>query len=372
MKSSRVLDVVLILVIVGCGFYIGSRFWNEKSTAVNVEATQQATGPLVSAPAVNPNDVDPAIAAIGSWGVPYGVGGQLLMAKTKAFDDSSWGQFVARDPLKGLRRQETDTCAMRAMPKSHGLSIVLPELLKKIENGTAQFHIAPFTSYCSRLGDKFEVLKFSEVADEPYVQHIGTVQVLDILQGKMSQFPNSFYDEMGIARDELVTALRGRSNLEDLPISVFRYGKFQAVKTPASQPIPTYFRYPVLESGDLEKWAARVKGNYRVVDVRSADEVKAAPIPNAIHAPFGAANTSAASGKFSWAVKVSELDRSKFDVASLQTEVRDVPLLVVGSSKQDGRPLWALRELLRAGLNITWYYEGASSFIAESDSPRSE
>lgn len=370
MKTSRIFDVVLVLVIIGSGVYIGSRFMSGESSQVESKPTGISTDAPLPANAISLSGLDPSISAIGPWGVPYGIGGQLLMAKTKKFEESDWAKLVESDALKKLRRTETDTCASRLMPVSRGLSVVLPDLIKKIETGEAQFHIAPFTSYCSKVGDRFEVLKFSEVPNEPYVQHVGSVQVLDILQGKMSDFPVAFFERLGLTPDELLTALRGRSNVPDLPISVFRYGKFEGAKSNAafaSRPVPNYFRYPVLDRGDLAQWAGRLKNGYRVVDVRSEEEARKNPLPGAISAPFAVAG-SASGEKFSWSVTVSELDRAKFDISTIQTTVREQPVLVVGASKEDGRPLWALRELLRAGINISWYYEGAAALAEESKS----
>lgn len=367
MKSFRALDVVLGVVIAGSLGFIGMRFFSAKEKDVISTNGPSASGE--SAVTVIPNQQvkDSAIVALEPWGVLYGMGGQQVLAKTTMFDASTWSTLVAAPDLQKLRRTQTDTCADQSMPVSHGLSIVVPDLLQGIQEGRSQFHIAPYRAYCSKVGDKFKVIRFSELANEPYAKLIGQVTVQDILQANLSQLSDEFLKAMGIVRSELVSALKSRADTKstDLPISIFKYGGFEALPDSSSAPVPTYFRYPVLDAASFTKWKARFEGKFKVIDVRSAEESAAKPIPGAIRIPFELpAKLGNKSGRFSWSVKVADLDASKFEVlVALQSETRATQMLVVGSDPQDGRPFWALREMLRAGMSIAWFYDGSEKLI---------
>lgn len=367
MKSFRALDVVLGVVIAGSLGFIGMRFFSAKEKGAISTNGPSAGGESAVTVVPNQQVKDAAIVALEPWGIPYGMGGQQVLAKTTMFDAATWSALVAAPDLQKLRRTQTDTCADQAMPVSHGLSIVVPDLLQGIQEGRSQFHIAPYRAYCSKVGDKFKVIRFSELANEPYAKLIGQVTVQDILQANLSQLSEEFLKAMGIIRGELVSALKSRADTKgsDLPISIFKYGAFEALANSGAAPVPTYFRYPVLDPASFSKWKAKYEGKYKVIDVRSAEESEAKPIPGAIRIPFELpAKLGNKSGRFSWSVTVADLDASKFEVlVALQSETRATQMLVVGSDPQDGRPFWALREMLRAGMSIAWFYEGSEKLI---------
>ena len=346
--KGKLVDLVLGLLIFASLAFIGYHFLGSdpsSDTGVTTGATASNGSDPVVVGGTSSLDVAADRPAHPQW----------LLVKVKPIEQAKFKSVIAASGSKMKSVSQTAGCSIGFQPTTT-VSVIDRVVANRVEAGELQFLFGFKQPRCYEVGGKLQALYYSSSDREPFVTALGTVTISDLVEFQPSMISPELLALLGVSKDEYVdfAGYQRPAGLGDMLVRFDSLVKsnFADGETPMGFP-----RAEVVNASQIDSLKKRFP-NLVIVDVRGNAEYKLGSIAGAKNVPFKLPNGVPA--EFSWKVMNKEIAQSKFEVANV-SDKGPVPVVVVGASKKDPRPMYAMSDLLRFGFRqVYWLRDGAT------------
>jgi rhodanese-related sulfurtransferase len=342
MKKAKILDFVLFAVIAISVAIIGYKMFRTENFLFSVKSKGDVLEPVAEAPPTK------TTAEIVRQRPPQWIFEKVLPVQLEQFREA-----LTASPSKVNVVKRTSGCEKGWQPMQI-LSLVRPALVSRVESNELQFVFGLELPRCFEVGSALQVLYFPFQSAEPFVKLVGTVTVSDLAEFQPEDITQQLLDVFGITRAEYL-GYAGHLRPKGLMDTLVRFDNFaKAAATDGQFPLG----FPRSENVTKERVIElkRAFPTLVILDVREPSEFANGSIPGAENVPYTLPIGISAS--FSWNTLGGDISNAKFDLASILSRGH-VPIVVVGASAKDARPLYVMAELLKAGYRqIYWLRDG--------------
>ncbi len=270
--------------------------------------------------------------------------------------NEQWTKFVSSEDVKSHLVKRSQTC-LPGMSPNWGIAIIPDEYTERPLVGSWKTWVVFTKIPCLEAGQTLRVVGFEKAQGGYAIKLHGTVQVTDIIETTLAEFPQGLFDFYKISRAAGINHIVKKS---------FRPGTGRETVIHVSDLVPATVPLTapplVLPAGLTLKRAELPSLNYKspfIVDVRSPEEFRAGTISGAVNIPFGAGVEQAAT--FRPKITGADFLRYSFDVKPFLSH-RNSEIVLVGASEHDQRPLSAALVLFDLGFkNMNWIYDGVAT-----------
>ena len=341
--KGKIVDLVLGVLIFASLTFIGYRWFSSEPSPNETDTPSNETGPVV----------------VGNSGLSTAndrpAHPQWLLVKVKPIESAKFKSVVASSAPNMKPVDRTSGCAIGLQPTTT-VSVIDRKVADRVEAGELQFLFGFKQPRCYVVGGKLQVLYYSSSDQAPFVTPVGTVTISDLVEFQPSQISSALLDLMGVTKDEY-QEFAGFQRPAGLGEMLVRFDGFAKPKISDGETPMGFPRAEVVNASQVDALKKRFS-NLLIVDVRSAEEFRVKSIAGAKNVPFKLPNEISA--EFSWKTMNRDILKSKFDFATL-SDKGPVPVVVVGASSKDPRPMYAMSDLLRFGFRqVYWLRDGVS------------
>ncbi|MDZ4084017.1 MAG: rhodanese-like domain-containing protein [Bdellovibrionales bacterium] len=346
--KGKIVDLVLGVLIFASLAFIGYRLFDSGSNS--------EPGANTGTPASK--DSDPVVVG-GTSGLDAAAARpahpQWLLVKVKPIQSAKFKSVIAASAASMKAVEKTSGCSIGFQPTTT-VSVIDRVVANRVEAGELQFLFGFKQPRCYVVGGKLQALYYSSSDREPFVTALGTVTISDLVEFQPSMISPELLSLMGVTKEEYVdfSGFQRPAGLGDMLVRFDSLSKSDVAdgETPMGFP-----RAEVVGSSQIDGLKKRFP-NLVVVDVRANQEFKLGSIAGAKNVPFKL--PAGMPTEFSWKVLNKDIAQSKFEVASV-SDKGPVPVVVVGASSKDPRPMYAMSDLLRFGYRqVYWLRDGVS------------
>lgn len=360
--KTKLVDILLVMIITLSVAVIGYSYLHPQNPTTNGMYNIQAQNQALEVTRPTKLEIEEAPQLSNRPSPMFGTKPQKLLLSIPSVSDADWQRLKQSPELAPYLGQSTAVCSDPNYAREIALKLNVREAAKRIQSGELQFIIDLRAARCINVGETLIVLSFSQEQDEPFVSQHGAVTITDILEIPFGKIPKTLWTTLNL--DSQKTSMLVPD--ADQRVVVVRYKKVSSPPFPENKPPAAFTNYRTARVSEIKTLLHSKR--FVLVDVRSEKERAALQIANAVGIPLQVpGQPSDGQPTFSWKLSSGQLSTAKFDTPALirvtdEQQGRDTPLLVFGSSDEDGRPFWALRELFSIGFSdVVWYVDGATS-----------
>lgn len=369
MRRFASVDLLLALSILGSAGFIAYRLIDAKNKEAGAPTSVSTTlKPPVSA-ARSTEEIEQDT-FIQQYGKVYGLRIQNWASSHWRMDAEKWQKALYRPDIRPSVVSSTKTCGTNA-PQLPALFVFTPELRAHFEKNAQETVFDIGDRRCWKVGQAFEVVYVNLASggnlDKPFLEYAGSATLESLVVLNRATSTPEMLAAFGETKDFMEEFFTGVSD----PKANYVLARVSP-RTKASKDVPKIIHYyprtKILSRATIKNELTKP---YLILDVRSADEIAAKPLPeslakNAINTPFQMEGRKpTAPIEFDWAVTLRQIQSANFDVAKLleiTNAQRPETVIFIGATPTDARPLYAIKESLEGGLdNIAWYIDGAEA-----------
>lgn len=341
--KGKIVDLVLGLLIFASLAFIGYRWF----------AADSGSSPGAASRAKD-------TAPVGLGGVPgVATGGrpahpQWLLEKVKPIEAAKFKAVIAASSPNMKSVERTAGCA--GLQPTTTVSVIDRVVANRVEASELQFLFGFKQPRCYVVGDRLQALYYSSVDREPFVTSLGSVTISDIVEFQPNRISLELLGLLGITKEDYAdfAEFQRPAGLGDMLVRFEGLAKLKMIdgETPMGFP-----RAEVVRIAQVDALKKRFP-NLLIVDVRANQEFKLGSLAGAKNVPFKL--PAGVPTVFSWKVVNQDIAQAQFEVSSV-SDKGPVPVVVVGASNKDPRPMYAMSDLLRFGFRqVYWLREGVA------------
>lgn len=346
--KGKIVDLVLGILIFASLAFIGYRLFDS--------GPGSDTGVMTGTP--TSKDSDPVIVggtSVVDVAADRPAHPQWLLVKVKPIQPAKFKSVIAASESNMKAVTQTAGCSIGFQPTTT-VSVIDRVVANRVEAGELQFLFGFKQPRCYMVGGKLQVLYYSSSDREPFVTALGTVTISDLVEFQPNMISSELLALMGVTKEEYVdfAGFQRPAGLGDMLV------RFDSLEKPTVAEGETPMGFPraeVVSASQIDDLKKRFP-HLVIIDVRANKEFKLGSIAGAKNVPFKLSKGVPA--EFSWKVMNKDIAQSKFEVAGI-SDKGPVPVVVVGASSKDPRPMYAMSDLLRFGFRqVYWLRDGAS------------
>jgi hypothetical protein len=332
--TNRLFDFVIVVAIVASAGVIGWRYFG--SSKINPVVADHTVG----------RDV------IALQGVNQGSGvleRDLRTARWRAVGGSARALFAANG-LQPL--METPICKSPGQRPMEAIVAERADIVEAVAAKNFDVYLGDRDSRCYKSGSKLRVVVFDRmVANGAFARFAGWITIRQLYFGAVAKIPDLVFQALGIEKSEHAKFFGGAD-----PETVFIFDSY--IPDDGSQAaLPLLPRAEKVPYSSLDAIRSRHK-DVVVVDLRSAREAEASPVPGAHSLPVEL-DPMIANKSFFQVQRQELLNGAKYNSAHLLSLLREksesTALVLIGANEEDLRPAPVAMELLPIRLaNLYW------------------